>query len=131
MGTGDKISNKAEELAGQAKEAAGDVTGDADLEAEGKAEQLIAKAKQAGEHLKDAAGDLVGGVKDALHALLLRRLPRLTDDGVARLVVGRNLGADSLQRWLADAGWEVERTASAKGFRVFDITPTGEQGSGY
>ena len=37
MGTGDKISNKAEELAGKAKEAAGDVTGDADLEAEGKA----------------------------------------------------------------------------------------------
>ena len=69
--------------------------------------------------------------KEALHDLLTTWLAKLTPDGVARLVVGRNLGADSLQRWLADAGWEVERTASAKGFRVFDITPTGEQGSGY
>ena len=60
--------------------------------------------------------------KDALHALLLRWLPRLTDDGVARLVVGRNLGADSLQRWLIDQGWPCVRTASAKGFRVLEVT---------
>ena len=38
MGLGDKISNKAEELAGKAKEAAGDVTDNERLEAEGKAE---------------------------------------------------------------------------------------------
>ncbi|MFT4296318.1 MAG: methyltransferase [Micropruina sp.] len=60
--------------------------------------------------------------KDALHALLLTWLPRLTPDGVARLVVGRNLGADSLQRWLIEQGWDCERTASAKGFRVFAVT---------
>lgn len=60
--------------------------------------------------------------KAALHALLLTWLPRLKPDGVARLVVGRNLGADSLQRWLNEQGWECERTASAKGFRVFAVT---------
>ncbi|MFT4218153.1 MAG: methyltransferase [Micropruina sp.] len=62
--------------------------------------------------------------KDALHELLLTWLPRLTPDGAARLVVGRNLGADSLQRWLIDQGWACERTASAKGFRVFAVTRT-------
>ena len=60
--------------------------------------------------------------KAALHALLLTWLPRLKPDGVARLVVGRNLGADSLQRWLNEQGWECERTASAKGVRVFAVT---------
>ncbi len=60
--------------------------------------------------------------KDALHELLLTWLPRLAPDGIARLVVGRNLGADSLQRWLADQGWACVRTASAKGFRVFAVS---------
>ncbi|WP_040157777.1 class I SAM-dependent methyltransferase [Nigerium massiliense] len=60
--------------------------------------------------------------KQALHDLLLTWLPRLTPDGVARLVVGRNLGADSLQRWLIEQGYACERTASAKGFRIFAVT---------
>lgn len=60
--------------------------------------------------------------KEALHELLLRWLPRLVEGGVARLVVGRNLGADSLQRWLVDQGWSCVRTASAKGFRVLAVT---------
>jgi len=60
--------------------------------------------------------------KEALHELLLRWLPRLADGGEAHLVVGKNLGADSLQRWLADAlGLPVERTASSKGFRVLTV----------
>lgn len=59
--------------------------------------------------------------KEALHDLLERWLPRLREDGVARLVVGRNLGADSLQRWLTEQGFRCERTASAKGFRVFGV----------
>jgi len=59
--------------------------------------------------------------KQALHDLLLTWLPRLVPGGVARLVVGRNLGADSLQAWLEEAGWRCERTASAKGFRVFAV----------
>ena len=59
--------------------------------------------------------------KDALHELLLRWLPRLAANGVARLVVGRNLGADSLQRWLVDSGYPTDRIASAKGFRVLTV----------
>ncbi len=64
--------------------------------------------------------------KQALHELLSTWLARLAPGGVARLVVGRNLGADSLQRWLVEQGWRCERTASAKGFRVFEVTRGGE-----
>lgn len=63
--------------------------------------------------------------KPALHELLDTWLARLTPTGVARLVVGKNLGADSLARWLSGAGWDVNRTASAKGYRVFEVRPGG------
>jgi 16S rRNA G1207 methylase RsmC len=59
--------------------------------------------------------------KEALHALLLTWLPRLRPGGRAVLVVGRNLGADSLQRWLGDQGYPTTRCASAKGFRVLEV----------
>jgi 16S rRNA G1207 methylase RsmC len=59
--------------------------------------------------------------KEALHALLLQWLPRLAPDGEARLVVGKNLGADTLQRWLTEQGYACERAASAKGFRVLVV----------
>lgn len=62
--------------------------------------------------------------KSALHDLLATWLPRLAPGGVARLVVGRNLGADSLQTWLTAEGWRCERVASAKGFRVFEVNST-------
>jgi 16S rRNA (guanine1207-N2)-methyltransferase len=58
--------------------------------------------------------------KEALHALLLTWLPRLAPGGRAVMVVGKNLGADSLQRWLAAQGYPTERLASAKGFRVLE-----------
>lgn len=60
--------------------------------------------------------------KAALHDLLLRWLSRLTEDGLARLVVGKNLGSDSLQRWLVEQGWQCERQTSVKGFRVLLVT---------
>ncbi|GAB3414483.1 class I SAM-dependent methyltransferase [Flindersiella endophytica] len=60
--------------------------------------------------------------KAALHELLERWLPRLAADGVAWLVVGKNLGGDSLQRWLNDQGWRAGRHASAKGFRVLRVS---------
>jgi 16S rRNA (guanine1207-N2)-methyltransferase len=65
--------------------------------------------------------------KEALHAMLLHWLPRLAPGAVAHLVVQRNLGSDSLQRWLAEhlqpilPGASVERAASAKGFRVLEV----------
>lgn len=67
--------------------------------------------------------------KQALHELLLTWLPRLENDGVAWLVVGKNLGADSLQAWLTAQGWPTEKLASAKGFRVLKVShPLPERG---
>ncbi len=60
--------------------------------------------------------------KDELHELLRRWLPRLAPDGVGWLVVARHLGGDSLHRWLVEQGWQVERQASQKGFRVLRVT---------
>ncbi len=62
--------------------------------------------------------------KQALHALLLRWLPRLAPGGEARLVVSKNLGADTLQGWLVDQGYVCDRAASAKGFRVLRVRPS-------
>lgn len=69
--------------------------------------------------------------KDALHELLLRWLPRLSPTGTAWLVVQKNLGADSLQEWLAQTlpehtgqRWTVQRAATSKGFRVFSVSRT-------
>ncbi len=61
--------------------------------------------------------------KAALHELLLTWLPRLAPGGRAVMVVGKNLGADSLQRWLGEQGFPTERLASAKGFRVLETRP--------
>ena len=58
--------------------------------------------------------------KEELHAMLLRWLARLAPDGRALLVVGKNLGADSLHRWLEQEGYPTTRLASAKGFRVLE-----------
>ena len=63
--------------------------------------------------------------KEALHQLLLTWLPRLVPGGRAVLVVGKNLGADSLQRWLDDQGYPTTRLASAKGFRVLETRRVG------
>ncbi len=60
--------------------------------------------------------------KQALHELLLSWLPRLSPTGRAVMVVGKNLGADSLQRWLAGEGYRCARLASAKGFRVLQVS---------
>jgi 16S rRNA G1207 methylase RsmC len=56
--------------------------------------------------------------KAALHELLLLWLPRLTPEGAAVMVVGKNLGADSLQAWLTGHGWPTSRLSSARGFRI-------------
>jgi uncharacterized protein YjbJ (UPF0337 family) len=54
MGVDDKARNLGEDAAGKAKEAAGKLTDDERLEAEGKADQFSADMKQAGEKVKDA-----------------------------------------------------------------------------
>jgi 16S rRNA G1207 methylase RsmC len=62
--------------------------------------------------------------KRELHELLLTWLARLVPDGVARLVVGKNLGSDTLQRWVIEQGYACDRVASSKGFRVLVVRPT-------
>ncbi len=67
--------------------------------------------------------------KDELHSLLLAWLPRLAEGGDAHLVVQKNLGSDSLQRWLAaelparfpELAFTVTREATHKTFRVLRV----------
>ncbi|MGK3953694.1 class I SAM-dependent methyltransferase [Microbacterium sp. I2] len=62
--------------------------------------------------------------KHELHGLLERWIPRLDERSDAWLVVQRNLGSDSLQRWLAatfDRGYSVHRAATGRGFRVLRV----------
>lgn len=63
--------------------------------------------------------------KEALHELLQHWLGRLTPEGTAALVVGRNLGADPLARHLGGLlpDRTVTKVASAKGFRVLEVGP--------
>lgn len=61
--------------------------------------------------------------KPALHELLRTWLPRLRPGGHAYLVVSKNLGGDSLQRWIdTELGLPCTRYASAKGFRILAVT---------
>jgi 16S rRNA (guanine1207-N2)-methyltransferase len=59
--------------------------------------------------------------KAALHEMLTTWLGRLAPGAAAYLVVQRNLGSDSLQRWLAEAGWHVDRIAARAGYRVLEV----------
>ena len=59
--------------------------------------------------------------KAALHELLLRWLARLAPDGRAVLVVQKHLGADSLLRWLEDAGHPTTRLESRLGYRLLEV----------
>lgn len=59
--------------------------------------------------------------KNELHDMLLRWLPRLEPGTDAWLVVQRNLGSDSLHRWLQAElpdEFAISRAATSKGFRV-------------
>ena len=60
--------------------------------------------------------------KQAMHALLVRWLSRLTNDGVAMMVVQKHLGSDSLQTWLQSQGYPTTRLGSAKGYRLLRTT---------
>jgi 16S rRNA G1207 methylase RsmC len=70
--------------------------------------------------------------KNELHGMLTHWLPRLSTGSDAWLVVQRNLGADSLHRWLQAAlpsDFAVMRAATHKGYRVLRVrhrTGTGQ-----
>jgi 16S rRNA G1207 methylase RsmC len=62
--------------------------------------------------------------KETLHAMLRQWLHRLVPGGEAYLVVAKNLGSDSLLRWLAtelSGVAEVDRVATDRGFRVLRV----------
>jgi len=62
--------------------------------------------------------------KNELHGLLEKWLPRLDLDSDGWLVVQRNLGSDSLHRWMQSTfpeEYTFVRTATNKGFRVLRV----------
>ncbi len=59
-GTSDKIS-------GRVKQAAGDLTGDKDLEREGERDETAGKIKDGVDKAKDKANDAVDKIKDSLN----------------------------------------------------------------
>ena len=71
--------------------------------------------------------------KDVLHGMLETWIPRLAERSDAWLVVQRNLGSDSLQRWLAaslDRGYSGSRAATGRGFRVLKVRRHGTPATG-
>lgn len=59
-----ELQNKADELGGKVKEAAGDTVGNDDLANQGKGEQAASKVKQGVEDLKDKATEALGKLTD-------------------------------------------------------------------
>ena len=62
--------------------------------------------------------------KKVLHEILNLWLRRLVTGGTARLVVQKNLGSDSLHKWLVDEfnpGFDSTRIDSSKTFRVLKV----------
>ena len=61
------LENKKDDLAGKAKEAFGEATGNEDVANEGKADQVASEAKDklsdAADNIKDKANDIIGGLK--------------------------------------------------------------------
>jgi 16S rRNA G1207 methylase RsmC len=62
--------------------------------------------------------------KEVLHGMLRQWMPRLEPAADAWLVVQRNLGSDSLHRWLdgeLPGDFTVSRAATNKGYRVLRV----------
>ena len=61
--------------------------------------------------------------KAVLHEMMRTWLPRLAPGGQAWLVVQKNLGADSLQKWLTSEFTDlaVDRPATSGGFRLIRV----------
>lgn len=61
--------------------------------------------------------------KEVLHGILQTWLPRLSAGASAYLVVQKNLGSDSLHRWLDQVmpAFETSRVDTAKAFRVLRV----------
>ena len=60
------LENKFDEIKGSVKEGLGKLTGDNSLEAEGLAEQVVSKVKEAAEGAKETVENAIDSVKDKL-----------------------------------------------------------------
>ena len=58
------MGGEADKLAGRVKEAAGDLTDDADLKSEGQTQQAAGDVKNVGEKIKDKADELGDKIKE-------------------------------------------------------------------
>ncbi len=58
------MSGTADKISGKLKQAAGDLTGDKDLEREGKVDETSGKVKDGLDKAKDKASDAVDSIKD-------------------------------------------------------------------
>ncbi|MDT7617942.1 MAG: hypothetical protein QOG20_6609 [Pseudonocardiales bacterium] len=54
----DKAKHRAEEVIGDVKEKVGELTGNDELQAEGRMDQVSGNVKQAGDSVRDAASDI-------------------------------------------------------------------------
>ena len=61
--------------------------------------------------------------KKNLKNLLNIWLGRLNVSGSAYLVINKNLGADSIQKWLENESWVTSRLKSLKGYRLLEVKP--------
>ncbi|MDA7761547.1 class I SAM-dependent methyltransferase, partial [Aquiluna sp.] len=61
--------------------------------------------------------------KKALHALMHSYIPKLEPLGKAYFVVQKNLGSDSLQRWLEESfpDHQIRRVGTEKSYRVLEV----------
>jgi len=60
------MSGTSDQAKGRIKEAAGSLTGDKDLQSEGKADRLAGEVKEKVEHAKDKVEEVIDKAKDAL-----------------------------------------------------------------
>ena len=61
------MSAKSDQVKGQVKEAAGVLSGDKDLESEGKTDRRAGEAEEKVDHAKDKVEEVIDKAEDALH----------------------------------------------------------------
>ena len=90
----------------------------------GLSEEMLARARDEGARFNVIwSNPPVRIGKEAMHQMLVDWLRLLADDGVAHLVMSRNLGADSLISWLNGQGFPSGKIASKKGYRIIEVRP--------
>ena len=61
------MAGKTDQVKGHVKEAVGSLTGDKDLESEGKADRIAGEAKEKVGHAKEKVEEVIDKAKDAVH----------------------------------------------------------------